>query len=88
MGAKGIEIKNEAILKDAINSMKLLLTPINSMVVLATLGNTFGKVKDKIIETDKAGKCIVILAVIFIIMLIFEFNYTGSFMSGISELAK
>ncbi len=61
--------------------MKMLYTPINSIVVLATLGNIFGKLKDKQMETDKAGKRIIIMLVIFVIMLVIESTYIGGFVA-------
>lgn len=83
MNAKGIEVKSEEALKDTLMVMKLIFTPINSLIVLSTIGNTFGKVKDNVIGTDKAGKRLIILAIAFILILVFESNYIGSFVRGL-----
>ena len=83
MDTKGIEIKNEQALNDTILVMKLIFTPINSMIVLSLLGNTFGKIKDNILSTEKAGKRIVIIFVVFILILIFEANYIGGFIHSL-----
>lgn len=83
IGETGLNAKNEQALNDVTSVMKWIFTPINSMVVLGTLGNVLGKVKDKIIDTSKAGKRIIILLVIFIIMLIFETNYIGGFIQSL-----
>ena len=77
----GINVKSDLALKDILVSMKLLFTPINSMIVFGTLGNIFGKLKDKVIETDKAGKRIIIMIAIFIILLIIEASYISGFVS-------
>lgn len=79
MQANGIEIKSEAALKDTLTVAKLIFTPINAMIVLSSIGNLFGKIKDKDIETDKAGKRMIIIAVAFVIVLIFESCYIGNF---------
>lgn len=83
MGEAGLNSKNEEALNDVTSVMKWIFTPINSMVVLGILGNVFGKIKDKVIDTSKAGKRIIILLVIFIIMLIFETNYIGGFIQSL-----
>ncbi|MDE5830387.1 MAG: hypothetical protein K2H53_01530 [Clostridia bacterium] len=83
MGAGGLEVKSEDALNDITSVMKFIFTPINSMIVLATLGNVFGKVKDEIIDTNKAGKRIIILLIVFIIILVFETNYIGSFIQNL-----
>ena len=53
------------------------------MIVLATLGNVFGKLKDRAIETDKAGKVILIMMIILIVVLVVESNYVGGFVHSL-----
>ncbi len=77
--AKGIVVQNEQAINDVISVIKAIFTPINSIIILSTLGNVFGKVKDGVISTDKAGKRIMIILVIFLLVLIFEANYIGDF---------
>lgn len=76
---KGIIVENEQAINDVKSVIKAIFTPINSIIILSTLGNTFGKVKDGVIDTDKAGKRIIIMLVIFLLILIFEANYIGNF---------
>lgn len=83
MNTKGLQVSNEAALKDTLSVMKFIFTPINSMIILSFLGNIFGKVKDQVIDSSKAGKNILILAVAFIIILVFETSYIGSFITGL-----
>lgn len=79
IATSGINVKSDLALKDILVSMQLLFTPINSMIVFATLGNIFGKLKDKAIDTDKAGKRIIIMIAVFIVLLIIEASYIGGF---------
>lgn len=83
IATSGINVKSELALKDALLAMKLLFTPINSMIVFATLGNIFGKLKDNVIGMDKAGTRVIIMLVIFIIMLVIEASYIGGFVKDI-----
>lgn len=83
LSVSGMQVKSEPALKDTLSVMKMIFTPINAMIVLATLGNVFGKLKDKAIEIDKAGKRIVIMLVVFIIVLVVESNYVGGFVHSL-----
>ena len=83
MNTEGMVVKSEAALKDTVTVMKLIFTPINSMVVFGVLGNTFGKVKDQVIDMSKAGMRVIILLVVFVLLLIFEVNYIGDFITGL-----
>ena len=83
LDAKGIHVKSEAALNDILTVMKLIFTPINSMIVLASLGNVFGKIKDRSIEPNKAGMRIIIIVLIFILILIFETGYIGNFINNL-----
>ncbi len=79
----GIQIESEQALEDTINVIKIIFTPINAMIVLSSIGNTMGKAKDQEITTDKAGKRLVIIFILFIIILIFETNYIKEFITGV-----
>ncbi|MCI8291700.1 MAG: hypothetical protein HFJ25_05600 [Clostridia bacterium] len=83
MSTEGLQVKSEAALKDTVTVIKLIFTPINSMIVLASLGNIFGKVKDQVIDTSKAGMRIIILLVVFVLLLVFEVSYIGDFITGL-----
>lgn len=82
LNAKGINV-NENALNDVESVIRMIFTPINSLIVLSLLGNTFGKVKDNVISTEKAGKRLIIIAVAFIVILIFESSYMGGFIRGL-----
>lgn len=44
---KGIVVENEQAINDVKSVIKAIFTPINSIIILSTLGNTFGKVKER-----------------------------------------
>ena len=77
------DLNTQNALNDVELVIKLLFTPINSIVLLASMGNTFGKIKDQSIEIDKAGKRMIIILVVFIVLLIIEANYMGGFISNL-----
>jgi len=79
----GIEVKSEKALNETLSVIKMLFTPINTMIVFSSIGNVFGKVKDGLIETDRAGKRLLIILIAIIIIFIFETNYIKDFISGV-----
>lgn len=79
----GITIENEEALKETVNVMKIIFIPINAMIGLSPIGNVLGKLKDKVIELEKAKKRLIIILVIFVLMLIFEANYIGNFITDL-----
>lgn len=83
IATSGINVKSELALKDALLAMELLFTPINSMIVFASLGNIFGKLKENNIGTDKAGMRAIIMLVVFVIMLIIEASIIGGFVKDV-----
>ena len=79
----GLEVKNEKAFNTVVIVTNLLFTPINALVILSFLGNVFGKLKDKDLEMSKASKFFMILAVIIILIVIFETRYMGEFIRGL-----
>lgn len=74
-------VENEQALKDVLMVVKLIFTPVNTMLLLAPIGNVFGKLKDQTITTDKGGKRLVIILIVFIVIFVFETKYIGSFIN-------
>ncbi len=74
-------VENEQALKDVLMVVKLIFTPINTMLLFAPIGNVFGKLKDQTIDTDKGGKRLIVILIIFIIAIVFEARYIGSFIN-------
>lgn len=54
MNGKGISSNKVAALNDVESVLNLIFTPINSLIVLSLLGNTFGKVKDNVIRNRQS----------------------------------
>lgn len=81
--SSGIKVNNQDAINDTLGVIKMIFTPINALIFLAPLGNIVGKAKDKIITTESAGKRILILLIVFVIIVIFEANYIGSFITNL-----
>ena len=79
----GITVENDEALKETVNVMKIIFIPINAMIGLSPIGNISGKLRDKVIELDKAKRRLIIILIIFILMLIFEANYIGNFITDL-----
>ena len=79
----GITVENDEALKETVNVMKIIFVPINAMIGLSPIGNVFGKLRDKVIELDKAKIRLIIILIIFILILIFEANYIGNFITDL-----
>ena len=86
IGSNGIVVENEEALKQTVNVVKLIFTPINALMLLAILGNTFGKVKDQVLEKEKASKRTIIFIILFIIVLFFETSYIRNFIEGVLQI--
>lgn len=79
----GIDVPNEDALNDTLSVIKMIFTPINAMITLASIGNVVGKVKDQEITTEKAGKRLIIIVIAIVIIFIFETNYIKNFITGV-----
>lgn len=83
MKSNGIKVDNADAINDTLGVIKMIFTPINAMILLAPIGNILGKAKDETITTDSAGKRLAILLAVFVIIIIFETNYIGSFITNL-----
>ena len=83
MKSDGIKVNNKDAINDTLSVIKMIFTPINGVIFLAPLGRIVGKAHDSIISTDSAGKRILVLIIIFAIIMIFETNYIGNFISNL-----
>ena len=81
--SNGIKVNNVDAINDTLSVIKMIFTPINALILLAPLGNIVGKAYDQIITTESAGKRVLILLIIFVIVIIFETNYIGNFISNL-----
>ena len=78
-----IRTDNENAIKDTLNIIKMFITPINAIIILTPIGNIVGKVYDEVITTKVATRRIAIFLVIFILALLFEASYIGSFINNL-----
>lgn len=83
MDTKGINVTNGQALNDTVNVIKWIFTPINAMIVSASIGRTLGKAKEKEIDTDKLGKRLIIIFIAIIVVIVFEKNYIKNFITGV-----
>ncbi len=81
--SNGIKINNTEAINNTLGVIKMIFTPINAIILLAPLGNIVGKAYDKEIETESAGKRILALLIIFVIIIVFETNYIGNFITNL-----
>lgn len=79
----GVQVENEQALNDTVSVIKMIFTPLNAMIILSSIGNTFGKAKDQYITTEKAGKRLLIILIATIVILVFETNYIKDFITGV-----
>ena len=79
----GVQVENEQALNDTVSVIKMIFTPLNAMIILSIIGNTFGKAKDQYITTEKAGKRLLIILIATIVILVFETNYIKDFITGV-----
>ncbi len=84
--SSGLETENQEALKQTVNVIKLIFTPTNAIMFLTVLGNTFGKLKDKVIEEDKAKKRLLFILIAFVVILIFESSYIKNFITGVLRI--
>jgi len=83
LNSNGIKTNNTDAINATLSVIKMIFTPINALILLAPLGNIFGKAYEKIITTYSAGRRIAVLLIIFVIIIIFETNYIGSFITNL-----
>ncbi len=79
----GINVESTEALDETVRVIKWIFTPINAMIALAPLGNTFGKLKDEELDKEKAGKRLIIMLIALIIICVFETNYISNFINGV-----
>ena len=69
------------------NASILIFAPINAIISLPYISNTFNKYKDKRINQTELKKRILIFSIILIFVLIFEIGYIEDFETGIINSA-
>ena len=84
----GIDYQN----KDAMNLIQtifvMLFTIVNGYIILPYVFKKLNQINNEEIEKEKIIRSLIILAIIFIIIAIFEVSYLGNMQNGILEIMK
>jgi len=67
-------------------TMIVIFTGINGLVIMPYIGLVLNKYKEKIIDDSGFKKRIIIIGVIFVVFLIFEFNYMKDMQTNMLEM--
>ena len=65
------------------NTSILLFSPINSIIFIPYIGNLLNKYKDNRLDEEQIKKRLIILAIILILIVIFELDYIKAFQVGL-----
>lgn len=83
IASRGIQSENNASINKMLNTIKMIFTPLNAMIVCTPLGNIIGKAKDKDINMQKTKRRLIILLVAIIVIFAFEVNYIRDFINNL-----
>lgn len=88
LSAKKIDYPIEG-MKESVRKVTVLaIMPINAILFMPYLGRQLGKLKFDEITQEGFAKQIVILALLLIVLAIFEYRYLINFQSGILDIMK
>lgn len=83
IASRGIQSEKQASINKMLNTIKMIFTPLNAMIVCAPLGNIIGKAKEKEINMQKTKRRLIILLVAIIVIFAFEVNYISNFANNL-----
>ena len=84
----GIDYKNKDAMKLIQTIFVMLFTIVNGYVILPYVFKKLNQINNEEIEKEKIIRSLIILAIIFIIIAIFEVSYLGNMQNGILEMMK
>lgn len=84
----GIDYKNKDAMKLIQTIFVMLFTIVNGYVILPYVFKKLKQINNEEIEKEKIIRSLIILAIIFIIIAIFEVSYLGNMQNGILEMMK
>lgn len=84
----GIDYKNKDAMKLMQTIFVMLFTIVNGYVILPYVFKKLNQINNEEIEKEKIIRSLIILAIIFIIIAIFEVSYLGNMQNGILEMMK
>ena len=84
----GIDYQNKDAMKLIQTIFVMLFTIVNGYIILPYVFKKFNQINNEEIEKEKIIRSLIILAIIFIIIAIFEVSYLGNMQNGILEMMK
>ena len=84
----GIDYQNKDAMKLIQTIFVMLFTIVNGYVILPYVFKKLNQINNEEIEKEKIIRSLIILAIIFIIIAIFEVSYLGNMQNGILEMMK
>ena len=82
----GIEYQNIQMQKQVKNVIVSIFTGLNCVIIMPQVAKNYEKMKNEEIEKDIFLKKILIIAIVFVICLIFEIGYMKSMQQGIFKI--
>lgn len=86
ISSNGIKFENAEVTGKVKNMLLAVFIPVNGLITMPYLASLFGKASLNEIEKDKLNKRLLILIVLFIIIMIFEYSYFKSTQQGIVNM--
>lgn len=84
----GIDYQNKDAMKLIQTIFVMLFTIVNGYILLPYVFKKLNQINNEEIEKEKIIRSLIILAIIFIIIAIFEVSYLGNMQNGILEMMK
>ena len=83
ISSNNINTENTQYISIIRNTSILLFSPINSIIFIPYIGNLLNKYKDNRLDEEQIKKSLIILAIILILIVIFELDYIKAFQVGL-----
>ena len=83
ISSNNINTENTQYISIIRNTSTLLFSPINSIIFIPYIGNLLNKYKDNRLDEEQIKKRLIILAIILILIVIFELDYIKAFQVGL-----
>ena len=82
----GVNYDSEESLNAVRNILVLVFTIINGLIIIPPFAKTFGRIHNKEVSKEQAGKHFIFLLVIFLIALVIECSYLKGVQQGILDI--
>lgn len=86
ISASGVKYENNNMLDNVRSMLLAVFVPVNGIITIPYFANTLSKYRSNEITQDKFKKRVIILAIIFIVIIIFECSYFKSTQLGILKM--